>query len=106
MGLTPLSPRKVRCPRCLRPIIPAGKLLDLDLCSSENWDTCTRKAPPMTDKDRIKIMRALGVKWAKSRAIPTYPATMAEWQIKEADSMYDLMAPTRPQSPEPIPTPA
>jgi len=92
--LIPLNPRQVRCPRCLRPV-EGWPLLRVDVCAPEYWKVCIRQPrnvlDKMTDKLRLKIMRALGVKWPKKHAIPTYPSTMAAWQVKEADLMYDQM---------------
>lgn len=51
-----------------------------------------RTPRPMTDADRFKAMKALGVKWQRGHAIPTYPASMTMTQKVRADALYDQMS--------------
>ena len=106
MELMPLTPGEVRCPRCLHHVVANGwPLYRPDVCSPEHWANCIRNPESivLTDNHRLKIMRALGVKWPKNRAVPTYPSTMAEWQVREADLMYDEIASNPAQNPVAIP---
>ena len=99
--MTPLEPGEVRCPRCLRATC-GWPLHRQDLYSPGYYAHCLRQPwvilEKMTDKDRRKIMRALGVTWNMvpypngTPRLPVYPSKMEPWQVAEADNLYDEMS--------------
>ena len=47
---------------------------------------------PMSDPEKLKAMRELGVKWPSKKPCPVYPPSMNEAQRKQADRLYDAMS--------------
>jgi hypothetical protein len=45
----------------------------------------------MTDSERLRAMRQLGVIWKPGR-LPRYPARMTEQDRRDADRLYDAMS--------------
>ena len=48
----------------------------------------------MTDREKVKAMRALGVKWRAphSKRLPVYPHGMTEETKRKADALYDSIS--------------
>lgn len=44
------------------------------------------------DEEHYRAMLSLGVKWPKSKSIPTYPDSMSQYDKDEADRHYDSMS--------------
>jgi len=49
--------------------------------------------PNNKDLELYASMKKLGVKWAKRKAIPTYPASMSSEDKQKADDLYDQLSP-------------
>lgn len=92
--IRPLQSTGVRCPRCLNEAV--GWLLQRPDNCGKGPNSCIRQPETIrslrTDADLYRLMRALGVRWPKRRAVPTYPATMEQWQKDEADIYLDAMS--------------